>query len=108
VTAYEIFGKMAELTTAVGNNLPAKVMLLKNNSLAEAKFEQKEIRNPEYGCDLAPIDFVAFAKACGADGFRCETTEDICQQSGRPSIRGARHLSKRSSTLTRSPPSRTS
>ena len=22
-------------------------------------------------CDLAPIDFVAFAPACGADGFRC-------------------------------------
>lgn len=25
--------------------------------------------NPEYGCDLQPIDFAAFARACGATGF---------------------------------------
>jgi pyruvate dehydrogenase (quinone) len=40
-------------------------------------FEQQEIGNPSFGCDLAPIDFVAFARACGADGFRCETPEQI-------------------------------
>ena len=68
---------MAELTTAVANNLPVKIIILKNNSLAEVKFEQKEIGNPEYGCDLAPIDFVAFAKACGAGGFRCEKPEEV-------------------------------
>ena len=28
--------------------------------------------NPEYGCDLHPIDFVAFARACGGTGFRIE------------------------------------
>ena len=33
--------------------------------------------NPEYGCTLAPIDFVAFAQACGADGFRCERPEEV-------------------------------
>ena len=68
---------MAELTTAVANNLPVKIILLKNNSLAEVKFEQQEIGNPEYGCALAPIDFVAFAKACGADGYRCDTVEQV-------------------------------
>jgi pyruvate dehydrogenase (quinone) len=68
---------MAELTTAVANKLPVKIVILKNNSLAEVKFEQKEIGNPEFGCDLAPIDFVAFAKACGAEGFRCERPEEI-------------------------------
>jgi pyruvate dehydrogenase (quinone)/pyruvate decarboxylase len=66
---------MAELTTA--NNLPVKIILLKNNSLAEVKFEQEDIGNPEYGCALAPIDFVAFAKACGADGFRCDRATAI-------------------------------
>jgi pyruvate dehydrogenase (quinone) len=25
--------------------------------------------NPEYGCELQPIDFAAFARACGATGF---------------------------------------
>ena len=68
---------MAELTTAVANKLPVKIIILKNNSLAEVKFEQKEIGNPEYGCTLSPIDFVAFAKACGADGFHCERPDEV-------------------------------
>jgi pyruvate dehydrogenase (quinone) len=59
------------------NNLPVKIILLKNNSLAEVKFEQQEIGNPEYGCALSPIDFVTFAKACGADGYRCETVQEV-------------------------------
>jgi pyruvate dehydrogenase (quinone) len=32
--------------------------------------------NPEYGVELQPIDFAAFAKACGAGGF---TIEDPAQ-----------------------------
>jgi pyruvate dehydrogenase (quinone) len=80
---------MAELTTAVANNLPVKIILLKNNSLAEVKFEQQEIGNPEYGCTLAPIDFVAFAKACGADGYRCDTVGEIG-----PAIRSALNSSR--------------
>ena len=75
---------MAELSTAVAQNLPVKIILLKNNSLAEVKFEQKEIGNPNYGCDLPPIDFVAFAKACGADAFLCERPDEIG-----PAIRAA-------------------
>jgi pyruvate dehydrogenase (quinone) len=62
---------MGELVTAVKYRLPIKVVILKNNSLAEVLFEQKELGNPTYGCELAPIDFAAFAKACGADGFKC-------------------------------------
>ena len=80
---------MAELSTAVAQDLPVKIILLKNNSLAEVKFEQKEIGNPEYGCDLPPIDFVAFAKACGADGFRCERPDEV-----RPAIAAALKSSK--------------
>jgi len=80
---------MAELTTAVRHDLPVKIILLKNNSLAEVKFEQREIGNPEYGCELAPIDFVAFARACGADGFRCARPEEI-----RPAIEAAFRSSK--------------
>jgi pyruvate dehydrogenase (quinone) len=72
------------LSTAVAQKLPVKIILLKNNSLAEVKFEQKEIGNPEYACNLPPIDFVAFAKACGADAYRCAKPDDI-----RPAIRAA-------------------
>ena len=68
---------MAELTTAVANNLAVKIILLRNDSLAEVRFEQRQLGYPEYGCKLAPIDFVAFAKACGADGFRCDRPDDV-------------------------------
>jgi pyruvate dehydrogenase (quinone) len=68
---------MAELVTATANNLPVKVILLKNNSLAEVRFEQEDIGNPEFGCQLAPIDFVSFAKACGAEGYRCTSPEEV-------------------------------
>jgi len=68
---------MGELVTAVKYQLPIKIIILKNNSLAEVLFEQKELGNPTYGCELAPIDFVAFAKACGADGFRCAHPAEV-------------------------------
>ena len=80
---------MAELTTAVKYQLPVKVVILKNNSLAEVRFEQKELGNPEYGCDLNPIDFVAYAKACGADGFRCGKPAEV-----RPAIGAFLHSTR--------------
>jgi pyruvate dehydrogenase (quinone) len=83
---------MAELATAVKYSLPVKIIVLKNNSLAEVLFEQKALGNPNYGCDLAPIDFVAFARSCGADGFRCSTPREVTAairatlQSPRPAV----------------------
>jgi pyruvate dehydrogenase (quinone) len=68
---------MGELVTAVKYELPIKIIILKNNSLAEVLFEQQELGNPTYGCELAPIDFVAFAKACGADSFRCTHPAEV-------------------------------
>ena len=68
---------MAELSTAVKNNLAVKIVILKNNSLAEVRFEQEELGNPVYGCDLQPIDFAAFARACGADGFTCSKPAEV-------------------------------
>jgi pyruvate dehydrogenase (quinone) len=80
---------MAELSTAVQHNLPVKIVLLKNNSLAEVRFEQEELKYPQFGCDLPPIDFVAFANACGADGYRCARPEEV-----RPAIESALRSSK--------------
>jgi pyruvate dehydrogenase (quinone) len=68
---------MGEIVTAVKYDLPVKIVILKNNSLAEVLFEQQEMGNPTFGCDLAQIDFVAFAKACGADGFRCSQPAEV-------------------------------
>src|SRR5205823_118157 len=51
---------MAEFSTAVKYGLPIKVIIIKNNSLGQIKWEQMVfLGNPEYGCELHPIDFAA-------------------------------------------------
>jgi pyruvate dehydrogenase (quinone)/pyruvate oxidase len=64
---------MAEFVTAVRYKLPIKIIIIKNNTLGQIKWEQMVfLGNPEYGCDLQPIDFAAFARACGGAGFTIE------------------------------------
>lgn len=61
---------MADFSTCVKYKLPVKVVVIKNNSLGQIKWEQIVLLgNPEYGCDLEPIDFAAFAQACGGTGL---------------------------------------
>jgi pyruvate dehydrogenase (quinone) len=68
---------MAEFATAVQHKLPIKVIVIKNNSLAQIKWEQMVfLGNPEYGCELHPIDFAAVARACGGAGFTIEDPRD--------------------------------
>src|SRR5882724_9163796 len=68
---------MAELVTAVKYKLPIIVVVVKNNTLGQIKWEQMVfLGNPEYGVDLAPIDFVKFAEACGAIGFRVDDPKE--------------------------------
>ncbi len=69
---------MGEFATAVKYRLPVKVVIVKNNTLGMIKWEQMVfLGNPEYGVSLEPIDFVKFAEACGAVGFRCERPEEV-------------------------------
>ena len=64
---------MADFVTCVKYQLPVKVIILKNNTLGQIKWEQTSmLGHPEYGCELQPIDFTAFARACGATGFTIE------------------------------------
>jgi pyruvate dehydrogenase (quinone) len=61
---------MCELATMVKYKLPVKVVIFKNNTLGQIKWEQMVFEgNPEYGVDLQPIDFAGIARACGAAGF---------------------------------------
>ena len=61
---------MGDFATAVKYDLPIKVVIVKNNSLGQIKWEQMVfLGNPEYGCELNPIDFAKFAEACGAKGY---------------------------------------
>ena len=67
---------MAEFATAVKYRLPIKVIVIKNNTLGMIKWEQMVfLGNPEYGCELHPIDFAAFAQACGGSGFTIKEPE---------------------------------
>lgn len=64
---------MGDFATLVQHRLPVKVVVIKNNTLGLIKWEQMlYLGNPEYGVDLAPIDFVKFAEACGARGLRID------------------------------------
>jgi pyruvate dehydrogenase (quinone)/pyruvate oxidase len=68
---------MAEFATCVKYRLPVKVVIVKNNTLGMIKWEQMVfLGNPEYGVELQPIDFAAFARACGGSGF---TVDDPAQ-----------------------------
>jgi pyruvate dehydrogenase (quinone) len=84
---------MAEFATAVKYELPITVVVIKNNTLGMIKWEQMVfLGNPEYGCELQPIDFVAFAEACGGVGFRCRRPSEVrpaltaALGSGRPAL----------------------
>lgn len=68
---------MADFVTAVKYKLPIKVVIIKNNTLGQIKWEQMVfLGNPEYGVALHPIDFAEFAHACGGIGFTVEDPGD--------------------------------
>jgi len=68
---------MGEVATLVKYGLNVKVVIIKNNVLGEIKWEQIALEgNPQYGVELQPIDFEAYAKACGAAGFTIERPKD--------------------------------
>jgi len=68
---------MAEFATAVKYRLPVKIVVVKNNTLGQIKWEQMVfLGNPEYGVELHPIDFAAVAHACGGAGFTAEDPAD--------------------------------
>jgi pyruvate dehydrogenase (quinone)/pyruvate oxidase len=68
---------MAELATAVKYDLPVKIVVIKNNSLGQIKWEQISfLGNPEFAVDLQPIDFAGVARACGAKAFHLDNPKD--------------------------------
>jgi len=61
---------MAELATCVKYNLPIKIVMVKNNYLGQIMWEQMAfLGNPEFACELQPIDFAAVARGCGLTAF---------------------------------------
>jgi pyruvate dehydrogenase (quinone) len=69
---------MGELATVVKYNLPVKIIIIKNNVLGMIKWEQMAFEgNPQYGVQLQPIDFAAFARACGAAGYTVDDPKQV-------------------------------
>jgi pyruvate dehydrogenase (quinone) len=69
---------LGELATIARYKLPIKIVVMKNDSLGQIKWEQLMfLGNPEYECDLTPIDFAKAAQAFGIWSYRAYTPEDI-------------------------------
>ena len=107
---------MGDFATAVKHDLPIKVVIIKNNTLGQIKWEQMIfLGNPEYEVALHPIDFVKFAEACGGVGFRCEKPEEVRPAPGggfrvaeAGDRRGGRRPVRAADAAPRRPPSRRS
>jgi pyruvate dehydrogenase (quinone) len=57
---------MGELITLAAYQLNIKIIVIRNNTLGQIKWEQMIfLGNPEYACDLYPADFVTIARGCG-------------------------------------------
>jgi pyruvate dehydrogenase (quinone)/pyruvate oxidase len=57
---------MGDFVTLKKYNLNAKIIVIKNNALGQIKWEQMVfLGNPEFGCELEPIDFARIAEGCG-------------------------------------------
>jgi pyruvate dehydrogenase (quinone) len=64
---------MGDFVTLRKYNLNAKIIVIKNNTLGQIKWEQMVfLGNPEFGCELEPIDFVRVAEGCGIGTVRIE------------------------------------
>lgn len=69
---------MAELATCARYALPVKVVVINNGSLGQIKWEQMMfLGNPEFGCELAPIDFARAAEAMGMRAWRVDAADDV-------------------------------
>jgi pyruvate dehydrogenase (quinone) len=75
---------LGELATARKYNLDVKIIVIKNNTLGQIKWEQMVfLGNPEYACELQPIDFASVAKGFGVSSFTIDdprSCAEILQQ----------------------------
>jgi len=64
---------MGEMATLRKYNLNVKIIVIKNNVLGQIKWEQMVfLGNPEYVCELEPIDFAVVAQGFGISSWRID------------------------------------
>jgi pyruvate dehydrogenase (quinone) len=72
---------LGELITVAAYKLDIKIIVIKNNTLGQIKWEQMVfLGNPEYACDLYPADFVAIARGAGLDAIQIDDPESCGSQ----------------------------
>ncbi len=72
---------LGKLATLAQHDLPVKVVVMRNDVLGLIKWEQMAfLGNPQYGVELAPVDFVKVAEACGIRGVRIEDPARVGDQ----------------------------
>jgi pyruvate dehydrogenase (quinone)/pyruvate oxidase len=64
---------LGELITVAAYKLNIKIVVIKNNTLGQIKWEQMVfLGNPEYACDLFPADFVMIARGAGLEAVHID------------------------------------
>ncbi|AZO28748.1 MULTISPECIES: thiamine pyrophosphate-dependent enzyme [unclassified Mesorhizobium] len=70
--------QLGEFSTAVRYGIPLKLLVIKNNMLNQIAWEQMMfLGNPQFGCELQPIDFAKAAEAMGGKGFSIEQADEV-------------------------------
>ena len=72
---------LGELITIAAYKLNIKIVVIKNNTLGQIKWEQMVfLGNPEYACDLYPADFVTIARGAGIEAIQIEDAAECGPQ----------------------------
>ena len=72
---------MGDLVTLRKYGLDVKIIVIKNDTLGQIKWEQMVfLGNPEYGCELEPIDFTRVAEGCGIRAIRIDDAARCAEQ----------------------------
>src|SRR3989344_5396795 len=66
-----------EFETAVRLNLNVVILLLRDDAYGFIKWEQERYHYPSFGLDFSNPDFVKYAEAYGAKGFRVKKAADL-------------------------------
>jgi pyruvate dehydrogenase (quinone) len=70
--------QLGEFSTAVRYKIPLKLLVIKNNMLNQIAWEQMMfLGNPQFACELQPIDFAMAAQAMGGIGYSVTRPEDV-------------------------------
>ncbi|SFJ91554.1 pyruvate oxidase [Halobacillus dabanensis] len=68
---------MHDFVTAVKYDLPIKMVILNNSKIGMIKYEQEQMGHLNYATNLGEMNFAKFAEACGGEGYRIQSYEEL-------------------------------